>query len=387
VSATDSEISSIDYVAHHLNRSGDIQTLCETTSDGHGSARVLYDLAQAADELIPQLLTFAAHGGTLAVHDSQGTIQATIAVLTSLGYSGEFFDAATQQQYLRARFYNPANGRFNRLDPFAGNMQDPQSLHKYAYVHGDPIQGIDPSGNMTVSLGSLSVSFSIGTYITGTVASYAIGKGFSAAYLLALDGDLHRFQWLEPIDLFSLIPGGVFAGVFAKVTRYPVAYLVRSGSHVVGTAPPVVGKLFAQGINATRLASQFARRFPSGWNRWIPGVNGGVTWRLSNTRFAHLMERHLPQFYNGSRQAAHQTTGFWPFQTTPDDVLAWSSEAMYKMPPPRSVPPGVFVEGDILLSNGILTRLVIKDGELITFFPKSGPGVTTVQEILAKGRI
>jgi hypothetical protein len=49
-------------------------------------------------------------------------------------------------QYLRARYYNPASGTFNRLDPFAGRMQDPQALHKYLYVHGDPIQGIDPSG-------------------------------------------------------------------------------------------------------------------------------------------------------------------------------------------------------------------------------------------------
>jgi hypothetical protein len=49
-------------------------------------------------------------------------------------------------QYLRARYYNTALGTFNRLDPFSGNLQDPQSLHKYLYVHGDPIQGIDPTG-------------------------------------------------------------------------------------------------------------------------------------------------------------------------------------------------------------------------------------------------
>lgn len=70
---------------------------------------------------------FAAAGQTLSVHDSSGTIQASTAVLSSLGYSGEFFDAVAQQQYLRARWYNPANGRFNRLDPFAGTLQDPQS--------------------------------------------------------------------------------------------------------------------------------------------------------------------------------------------------------------------------------------------------------------------
>ncbi|HBJ34416.1 MAG TPA: hypothetical protein DDZ51_06555 [Planctomycetaceae bacterium] len=64
-----------------------------------------------------------------------------------------------QQQYLRARWYNPANGQFNRLDPFAGNMRDPQSLHKYAYVHGDPVQGIDPTGLFTIQgmLSSISI--------------------------------------------------------------------------------------------------------------------------------------------------------------------------------------------------------------------------------------
>jgi hypothetical protein len=34
------------------------------------------------------------------------------------------------------------------LDLLSGNMQDPQSLHKYLYVHGDPVNGIDPTGLM-----------------------------------------------------------------------------------------------------------------------------------------------------------------------------------------------------------------------------------------------
>jgi hypothetical protein len=38
----------------------------------------------------------------------------------------------------------------NRLDPFFGNSSDPQSFHKYGYVHGDPIQMIDPTGEFGV---------------------------------------------------------------------------------------------------------------------------------------------------------------------------------------------------------------------------------------------
>ncbi len=113
--------------------------------DGHGSVRVLYNLAGTAAK-IAQVFTFAAYGELLALHNSLAVSSPLASRLSSLGYSGEHFDAKAQQQHLRARFYNPANGRFNRLDPFAGNMQDPQSLHKYTYVHGDPIQGIDPTG-------------------------------------------------------------------------------------------------------------------------------------------------------------------------------------------------------------------------------------------------
>ena len=142
--------------------------------DGHGSVRVLYDLSSTVAEVV-QAFTFAAYGQMIAVHDGNGAFLpgGEAAALTSLGYSGEHFDTKAQQQYLRARFYNPVNGRFNRLDPFTGNMQDPQSLHKYAYVHGDPVQGIDPSG--MISLGSVNMANVISTIQRGmsAAANYA----------------------------------------------------------------------------------------------------------------------------------------------------------------------------------------------------------------------
>ena len=35
-------------------------------------------------------------------------------------------------QYLCARHYNQSNGSFNRLDPYDGDLSNPQSLNKYA---------------------------------------------------------------------------------------------------------------------------------------------------------------------------------------------------------------------------------------------------------------
>jgi len=69
---------------------------------------------------------------------------------TALLYAGEMYDQYVQQYYLRARWYSPTTGRFNRMDPFAGNNRDPQSLHKYLYCHANPANGIDPTGNFTL---------------------------------------------------------------------------------------------------------------------------------------------------------------------------------------------------------------------------------------------
>jgi RHS repeat-associated protein len=118
--------------------------------DGHGSVRVLLDAAAA----IAQLFTYTAYGELLAIHNAQAALVGTTAAaaLTSLLYSGEFFDAKLGQQYLRARWYDLATGRFNRLDPFMGSTWDPQSLHKYLYVHADPVNGLDPSGLFGLSM-------------------------------------------------------------------------------------------------------------------------------------------------------------------------------------------------------------------------------------------
>jgi RHS repeat-associated protein len=84
-------------------------------------------------------------------------------------YSGEQFDSKIGQQYLRARYYDPTTGRFNRLDPFFGNVNDPQSLHKYLYTHADPVNGIDPNGEFVVA------------GLAGFLVGFAVYKGLNAA--------------------------------------------------------------------------------------------------------------------------------------------------------------------------------------------------------------
>ena len=57
-------------------------------------------------------------------------------------YCGEYFDGETGEYYLRARMYNPGNGRFSSENGIRSGQ------NWYAYCRNDPIQYQDPSGNV-----------------------------------------------------------------------------------------------------------------------------------------------------------------------------------------------------------------------------------------------
>jgi RHS repeat-associated protein len=61
-------------------------------------------------------------------------------------FTGEQTDGNTGLQYLRARYYDPAVGRFIGRDPLAGMAWSPQSLNRYAYALNNPVRLTDPAG-------------------------------------------------------------------------------------------------------------------------------------------------------------------------------------------------------------------------------------------------
>jgi RHS repeat-associated protein len=61
-------------------------------------------------------------------------------------YRGEQFDSDLGLYYLRARYYNPATGRFLGRDPAPGDLTAPETLHKYSYAGNNPVNFIDPTG-------------------------------------------------------------------------------------------------------------------------------------------------------------------------------------------------------------------------------------------------
>jgi RHS repeat-associated protein len=104
-------------------------------SDGLGSATVT--LSSSGSATAAEL--FAPYGG---VRYSSGTMP------TSYGFTGQRSDTASGLDYYGARYYDPLAGQFTSGDTLVpGGGLDLWGLSRYAYVGGNPIIRVDPTGH------------------------------------------------------------------------------------------------------------------------------------------------------------------------------------------------------------------------------------------------
>ena len=221
---TKSNEKTIDYLIDAYNHTGYAQTLAEDDGTNKTTYIIGSDvLAQATNSNNPEYLLYDGHGSTRQLLASNGsTISDSFSydsygvmlggnpqtpAGTNLLYAGEHFDTAAQNYYLRARLYNQNNGRFNRADPYPGNTQDPQSLHKYLYAHCNPVNNIDPSGELTI--GSLTIS--------GLQLGIAIAAGLTIIGLTIFNGIRNQastlaIAWQVAQNLAAMV---AIVGVFA----------------------------------------------------------------------------------------------------------------------------------------------------------------------------
>lgn len=183
--------------------------------DGHGSTRLLAnDTRQIVDNF-----NYDAYGCMLGGNPNVTNKQAK----TNLLYAGEQFDSGLQMEYLRARYYDQNTGRFNQLDPYEGSIDDPVSLHKYAYGHADPVNNIDPSGEfvevLTLDLAVNMMVMFVGLYAVAQISRYnwannTIGNWMTIAdeYPTSRAGDivmilLMSYAWL--VSQSKVIPKAI----------------------------------------------------------------------------------------------------------------------------------------------------------------------------------
>lgn len=89
--------------------------------------------------------------------DSNGTATPT-GYKNPYKFTGKELDADIGLYYYGARYYNPAIGRFVSMDPWEGDLKDPQSLNKYSYVRNNPLRYVDPTGELFETIVDLALT-------------------------------------------------------------------------------------------------------------------------------------------------------------------------------------------------------------------------------------
>ena len=168
-------------------------------TDGLGSTRTLTNSAQT----VTDTYTYDAFGLLLA---QTGTTD------NSYLYRGEQFDQELGFYYLRARYMNPALGRFVTMDTFAGSNTDPISLHKYLYANANPITYSDPSGYSSSGGGGLMETL-MGQLIHGILARMPV----------------YTFNAVRN-TIYGTLVGALYSGVDAKLGGEDVLNAMGEGA-------------------------------------------------------------------------------------------------------------------------------------------------------------
>ncbi len=97
--------------------------------------------------------------------------------------------------HLRARYYNPALGVFPSLDPVEGVLQQAMSLNRYAYVAGNVVNRIDPTGLFDWGTCSPDESVCTGTVQAGDCIACIGREGGLGSTIIIYEGGRCTNDW------------------------------------------------------------------------------------------------------------------------------------------------------------------------------------------------
>ena len=182
-------------------------------------------------------------------------------------FAGEPYDPNVGFQYHRARWMDPRTGRFVSVDPYAGHVFDPPSLHRYLYAAQDPTNRVDPTGldfQLPASLTALSGAVTVAISNFGARLAPAFARG--GPVLGRLFQELGRYgqavgqevlltyQRLRPaLQIFPETPAG----------RRVIDFFVRMGQRSAWIEMKY-GLPWSEGEALTRLVDQVRQALATG---------------------------------------------------------------------------------------------------------------------------
>jgi RHS repeat-associated protein len=197
------------------------QNLPAVVARTDGSGEILdyfvYGAAGLVSKITPAGQAFTYHfdptGSTVAMSDSSENLVNTYAytpygrttrqesIDNPFEYIGQFGVMAEDNglNYMRARFYHPGIRRFISQDTVWGEVSSPQSLNLYAYVEGNPVMRVDPSG-LTANSQLQGIAGAIGSIINILEKTDNVKLGSMSHFVSALTNE---DLWSQGSDIMS----------------------------------------------------------------------------------------------------------------------------------------------------------------------------------------
>lgn len=166
---------------------------------------------------------YSAYGKIMSVRNSNSEdISASPLVRTSFTYTGRELESELGLYYYRARYYDPATGRFLQQDPHPGVIEKSLAVvNSYIYALNNPNKYLDPSGNF-VFLAAALLTIGFESAVAGAIGIYGAAMLTGAlAGVAALEfkyglntAEMFRNESGASIGLAALIGG--LGGAFGK---------------------------------------------------------------------------------------------------------------------------------------------------------------------------
>jgi RHS repeat-associated protein len=234
--------------------------------------------------------------GTIRIDEKSGTYS------DQRKYAGSEYDSDTGLNYMNARYYDGAMGRFisqdpaflavgdnNQIEQITGQklnsiLADPQSLNSYAYARNNPIRLIDPSGQWFYEYVTGKQSWNDFTIEVGQSADYLYNNNSAARY--AMD---HPYQAGAAIGVTS---GGMAVAGSATATSLSLQYLGGAGTACIGLCGQTVQNPQQVVDYTLRFGSQLGSRMNQVYNSV-----GNKGYNFTDHAIKRIAERNV----NGSK--------------------------------------------------------------------------------------
>jgi RHS repeat-associated protein len=141
--------------------------------------------------------------------------------------------ALENKAVLGLRYLNPDSGRFWSQDKYEGTKFDPNSQHKYLYAQADPVNGIDPSGEYTLS--EIMEAVGIDKNIQRAAANFARQAAQRAGRKIGCD--VAKAAAAQGVYVLVLGDGSLYVGQSNDIKRRfgeHLRDLEKAGAKIVG---------------------------------------------------------------------------------------------------------------------------------------------------------